>query len=464
MSVYSYLAFDLGASSSRAILGTLDEGKMHMETLHRFVTPMLTEGDHLRWDIDTLGEELLKGLNSALNVAPNLRSLSVDSWGVDYVRLDASGKPIEFPYCYRDRRTEGIMDKVFSVLPASTIYERTGIQFLPFNTLYQAMADLVQDGSDKTALHLSIADYYNYLFSGIGVWDASMASTSQMKVIARNEWDGYLFDQLGFNIKQWPRIVPSGTVLGPVKTAPSVQAVATCSHDTGCAIAAAPATDGQKWAYISCGTWSLLGVERAAAIATDAARKAGYTHEVGIDNTYRFLKNIVGLWVVQECVREWGNEADWEKLTRDASRADSTGHIIELEDHRFIARGHMQARLAAYCKEVGFTLPDDRPGIIRLVLESIAASYAINLERLEGVIEEHIEVIHLFGGGAQNQLLCQLTANATRLPVIAGPVEATALGNLLIQARTMGDLPEGETIRSIARNSSELVTYFPEQV
>ncbi len=456
----AYLAFDLGASSSRAILGILEDGKMLMQTLHRFETPILEKGGSLYWDIDALWNDMQTGLEKALNAAPGLKSLSVDSWGVDYVRLDAAGKPIDLPFCYRDERTKGMMDLVFATMPAEAIYKQTGIQFLPFNTLYQAVADQQQNPAPKPALHLSIADYFNYRFSGKAVWDVSMASTTQMKTVDANTWDPAIFDALGLDQQAWPPIVPSGTVLGPAQVNPAIQVVATCSHDTGCAVAAAPAAVDQKhWAYISCGTWSLLGRENAEPIVTDAARQAGFTHEMGVDGTYRFLKNIVGLWVLQECIRAWGIADDWAALTTAAAAAASPDFTLDLTDERFIARGNMPARIAAYCEAEGFSMPTDNASIVRLILESLAANFAENLSLLEQVTGEAVDVIHLFGGGSQNELLCQLTANATGRTVVAGPVEATALGNLLIQARAMGDLGNDASIRSIARASSELTSY-----
>ena len=458
----AYLAFDLGASSSRAILGILEEGRMSMSTLHRFVTPLVTRQGNLCWDVHALWRELLVGLEKARAVAPGLKSLSVDSWGVDYVRFDANGAMMGLPYCYRDRRTEGVMERAFETVSASDVYRITGIQFLPFNTLYQAMADKEMHPHDDTALHLSLADYFNYRFSGTAVWEASMASTTQLKDISSNSWAIPLFDRFGLDHDAWPSIVPSGTVLGAYEDGPEIEVVATCSHDTGCAVAAAPVgKNGERWAYISCGTWSLLGTERVSPILTEGARLAGFTHEVGIDDTYRFLKNIVGLWVVQECVREWGVEVDWAQLTASASRVPSLGFTIDLTDKQFISRGNMPQRIAAYCEAKGYTVPEDRAAVVRLVLESLAQCYAENLARLEEVTNEDVQVIHLFGGGAQNEVLCQLTANAAKRNVVAGPVEATALGNLLIQARALGDVPAGETIRSIARRSSNLVAYQP---
>lgn len=462
-----YLAFDLGASGSRAVLGTLIDGAMRLEDLHRFSTPILEQGDHLLWDLDVLWDELRTGLQKALDVAPDLRSLSVDSWAVDYVPLDAKGVPLRNPYCYRDSRTDGVMASAFETLPAETIYAYTGIQFLPFNTLYQILADVQRDPQAlrRVRLHLTVADYFNYRFSGRGVIEVSMASTTQLMDVHTRQWSDPLMRAFGLEPDQWPLIVPSGTRLGPVLHAPSVTAVATCSHDTGSAVAAAPATEARgNWAYISCGTWSLLGVERQAPLVIDDAREAGFTHEAGIDGTIRLLRNLTGLWALQECAREWrdqGAPANWRSLEEEARAAAPYQAFIDLEDPRFLPRGGMEYRLRAYCREHGLEAPVSRGRLVRLVLESIAESYRRALTDLQRLTGQTFEVIHLIGGGSQNSLLCQLTADATRSSVIAGPVEATALGNLLIQARTMGDLPEGLTIRDVAARSSRLHTYEP---
>lgn len=374
-----YLAFDLGASSSRAVLGTLAGDVMHLEELHRFVTPILEQGGHLFWDLDTMWDELLSGLRKALDVAPGLRSLSVDSWGVDYVPMDAAGMPLRNPYGYRDTRTEGVMEHAFERLPADQIYAYTGIQFLPFNTLYQLLAEAQHDpkGLRQTALHLTIADYFNYRFSGQPVIEVSMASTTQLMDVHTRQWSEPLMQAFGLDPKQWPAIVPSGARLGPVIQAPGVTALATCSHDTGSAIAATPATS-EDWVYISCGTWSLLGVERHGPLLTDDAREAGFTHEAGVDGTIRFLKNLTGLWTLQECAREWrerGVDADWSTLEEEARRAAPNQVFIDLEDPRFLSRGGMESRLRGYCREHGLQAPASRGGLVRLILESIAASY-----------------------------------------------------------------------------------------
>jgi rhamnulokinase len=458
----SYLAFDLGASSGRAVLGTLDGGVMRMEELHRFATPIVERGEHLFWDVETLWEELQTGLRKALDVAPDLRSLSVDSWAVDYVPLGDDGEPLRLPYCYRDSRTEGVMERAFDTLSAEALYRHTGIQFLPFNTLYQVLADRVEapDVLQRVGTHLLIADYFNYRFSGRPAIEASMASTTQLVDVRTQRWSDDLFEVFGLDRSQWPEIVPAGSRLGPAREAPEVSIVASCSHDTASAVAATPAAQETGWAYVSCGTWSLLGTERTEPILTDEARTAGFTHEAGLDGTIRFLKNLTGLWALQECARAWG-VTDWAALEAEAAEAEPPRAPIDLEDARFLPRGEMEARIRAYCREHGQPVPESRGQTARLILESIADSYRRAVGDLERVTDEAISTLHLVGGGSQNDLLCRLTAEACGVRVVAGPAEATALGNLLIQARTMGDLPNGLTIRDVALRSSDLRTYLP---
>ncbi len=463
----AYLAFDLGASSSRALLGQWDDGAMRVQEVHRFVTPIVEESERLYWDLDAIEAELYRALDAALEQAPGLRSVSVDAWGVDYVPLDARGRPLRRPFCYRDTRTDGMMDRAFATVPRRVIYGQTGIQFLPFNTLYQLLADQAGDPAAlrATSQHLFIADYLHYRLCGTAVAEVSIASTSQMMDVATREWAGQMLERFGLDAGQWPRIVPSGTRLGPLTRHPAVTAVATCSHDTGCAVAAAPATPASgRWAYISCGTWSLLGVERTAPMLSDAAYGAGYTHEAGVDGTIRFLKNLTGLWTLQECVREW-NEAGagvaWDALVDEARAAGPAPVRIDLEDGRFLARGEMEARLRDAIAAKGGTGDPSRGMLARIVLESIADSYRRALDALAGVLGDTIDTIHLYGGGAQNALLCALTARACGRRVIAGPVEATALGNLLIQARAMGDFPEGLGLHEAAARSTSLATFEP---
>jgi rhamnulokinase len=467
----SYLAFDLGASTSRAFMGTLSGTGLELKELHRFATPIQEIDDHLFWDIDAMWAELQTGLEQAKAAAPGLRSLSVDSWAVDYVSLDVSGSPIRNPHCYRDLRTEGVMERAFEVVPACEIYSLTGIQFLPFNTLYQILADVRDECYDGAMFQLPIADYFNYRFSGRRAIEVSMASTTQLMDVNTRQWSGSLVEKLGLDLSLWPEIIPSGTRLGSALHDPRVEVVATCSHDTGSAVAAAPAVGpAENWTFISCGTWSLMGVERRTPLLTDAARDAGFTNEAGLDGTIRFLKNLTGLWVLQECMREWraSSRIDWSDLEREARAAMSTAArasddtLIDLEDGRFLPRGPMEDRIHAYCREQGMGEPESRGEIVLAILSSIAASYGRTLAELERTTGTTYDRIHLFGGGSQNALLCELTASACRREVVAGPVEATAMGNLLIQARTMGDLPAGMSIRDVAAASSHLKVYLPD--
>jgi rhamnulokinase len=288
-----------------------------------------------------------------------------------------------------------------------------------------------------------------------------MASTTQLLDVRTRQWSPAIAGAFGLDVGRWPAIVPSGTRIGGVIDSPDVAVIASCSHDTGSAVAAAPVTSGKRrWAFVSSGTWSLLGVERTQPLLTAAAQQAGFTHEAGADGTIRFLKNLTGLWALQECAREWGS-VHWPTLVREARATPGGLTIIDLGDPRFLARGAMTERLRSWCREHHCPVPATRGQLVRAILDSIAASYADALAALQHVTGESIDVLHLFGGGSKNRLLCQLAADACRVPVVAGPAEATALGNLLLQARTLGDLPDGLTVRDVASRSCTLERYTP---
>lgn len=432
---------------------------MKMQEIYRFTTPIIEEQGHLYWDIDRIWQEIQTGFRKAISVSPSLCSVSVDSWAVDYVPLDAQGIPLRNPYCYRDTRTENMMALAFETMPASSIYAHTGIQFLPINTLYQLLAGEEESVKERVHVYLTIADYFNYRFSGKAVIELSMASTTQMMDVHTRDWSDMVFNSFGLNRNPWPAIIQPGTWLGPVLESDSVISIATCSHDTGSAIAAVPVSDEEEsWAYVSCGTWSLMGSERTTPLVSEEVREAGFTHEAGLDGTIRFLKNLTGLWVLQECAREWG-DVDWSELEARARQQASTDVLIDLNDPRFLARGGMEERLRTYYLEQGWPFPGSRAQLARTILESIAESYRQCLEELQHVTGEPIERLYMVGGGTKNRLLCELTAQATGIPVTAGPAEATALGNVLIQARTLGHLPNGSKIREVAATSSTLQFY-----
>lgn len=472
VSSHHYLAIDLGASSGRALLGTLENGRVQMDEVHRFETPVLEEGERLFWDLEALEEQVERGLRKGLDAGLDVRSCSVDSWAVDYVPLDDQKEPLRNPHCYRDPRTQSVMDDVLNDNRRRAVYATTGIQFLPINTLYQVLADQQMEPGrvSQTALRLPIADYFHFRFSGESVVERSMASTTQLLDVQSGDWASDLMEDFGIDPEAWPEVVPSETRLGPLamseerpqKSTPEV--VAGCTHDTACAVAATPAKDdGAPWAYISCGTWSLLGVERAEPILTDEAREAGFTNEIGLDGTIRFLKNLTGLWVLQECERTWeeeGQEFDYDTLQQEAAHANPIG-TINLEEPRFLERGQMPQKVRAYCRENGQPVPDSRGAFVRLILESLAVDYRDHIDVLEDLTGKSIEVIHLMGGGARNELLCQWTAEIAERRVVAGPAEATALGNVLVQARAVGDLSEETSIRDIVRASTTLRTYTP---
>ena len=464
----SYLAIDLGASSGRVVVGTLAGAVMSMDEVHRFPTPMLECDGHLSWDVDAMWADIQRGIATAFDAGHRLRSISVDSWAVDYVPLDEHGTALRQPYAYRDQRTAGRMETAVRLSGgAAAVYERTGIQFLPFNTLPQILAD-VQDEPEmvaKTTTRLLIAEYFLYRLSGRKVAEATMASTTQLVDVRSGWWSKELLAAIGDDERRWPEIVPPGTTLGPLVPglvpgggdAPSV--IATCAHDTAAAVAAVPAARDRAWAFISSGTWSLVGAELSAPILTDDARAAGFTNEAGIDSTVRFLKNRAGMWVLEELRREWearGDRLSHDVLMKGATSARSLGITIDLNAPAFAERGGMMLKLEAACRAKDVAAPDTTGGIVRLILESLAASHANALEQLATVTGARANDIHIVGGGARNDLLNQLTADRTRRRVLAGPEEATVLGNLLVQARTLGDLPTGVSIREASRCSSRI--------
>jgi rhamnulokinase len=477
----SYLAIDLGASSGRAVVGTLDGACMRTHEVRRFRTPLIEAHGHRYWDLDALWTEIRLALAQALRVAPALRSVSVDSWAVDYVPLAADGTPLRRPYAYRDPRTKGRLTTATRLAGgADALYERTGIQFLELNTLPQIVADLEDEPEvvRHTKSRLLIADYFLYRLSGEMIAERTMASTTQLMDARTGAWAETLLRAIGDDPARWPRIVSPGTVLGAIQrealppldgARPVPLVVATCAHDTAAAVAAVPASGTRSWAYVSSGTWSLVGTERPEPILTRAARESGFTNEAGLDGTIRFLKNRTGMWVLEECCREWSG--DGERPSFDAlmaAAADTAtmgrGRTIDLNVPEFAERGGMQAKLESACRASGITLTPGRGSLVRLILESLADSYARTLRELEGLTGAHVDDLHVVGGGALNDLLNQLTADACDRRVIAGPDEATVLGNLLVQARALGDLPAGVSVRDAARHSARITEYAPQSV
>lgn len=470
----SYLAIDLGASSGRMVLGWLDGDVMRMDEVHRFTTPLVERDAHLYWDVELMWGEVRAGLRKAFASGHTLDSISVDSWAVDYVPLGLHGVALRDPYSYRDLRTAGRMEiAIASAGGADALYQRTGIQFLPFNTLPQVVADLADepDVARQTVTRLLIAEYFLYRLTGMRVAESTMASTTQLVDVHTGQWAVDLLAAIGDDAARWPRIVSCGTVLGPLDASlvpsgvsePPV-VIASCSHDTAAAVAAVPASGERAWAFISSGTWSLIGTERSTPVLTRDAREAGFTNEAGLDGTVRFLTNRAGMWVLEECRREWemqGEGSTHDTLFTAAAAADSSGIIVNLNAPEFAERGGMVHKLAAACTLAGGAMPSSQGGVARLVLESLADSHAIALDQLESLTGESVHDVHIVGGGSMNGLLNQLTADRCGRQVLAGPEEATVLGNLLVQARTLHALPPDSSVRAAARHSTHLQVFSP---
>ena len=473
-----HLAIDLGAESGRVMLGTLSEGRLTLEEIHRFPNGAVVVNGSRRWDLLHLYAEIVQGLKKAGDLKLQILSLSSDSWGVDYVLNKGKEPFLAPPYQYRDERTDGAYERLGEV-SREEIYAATGIQFMTINTLCQLHTDLLQrpDLLHFADRFLLIGDAVNNLLGGDPVAEASLASTTQLYDPARRDWARGLISRLGLPEAIFPKVVPSGTVIGTLSRElqeetglGSVSIVAGCSHDTGAAVAAVPASEAPGWAFLSSGTWSLLGIESPTPVLTEEARSRNFTNEVGYGGSIRLLKNIAGLWILQECMRFWresGEEHTYAGLVNHALEAPALLSLIHPEYPRFLrsggtqASGGMPARIAEYCRETGQPVPETPGAIARCILESLALLYRKTLSDLEQLTGTPIKRLHIVGGGTRNQLLNQCAASATGRPVITGPVEATAAGNILIQAIASGSVPSLAEARRIVSLSFPQHTYEP---
>lgn len=469
--VRTFLAFDLGAESGRGVLGRFDGQRVELEVIHRFPNGPVRTLEALHWDVLRLHGEMLAGMRVAAGKG-TVDSVGLDTWGVDFALLGKDGALLSNPRHYRDPHTESIMEEAFAAVPREEVFGQTGIQFMRFNTLFQLLA-LKRDGSSAldAARHLLfIPDLFHYWWTGIKVNELTDASTSQMLSPQTRTWARPLVEAFGLPTGLLGTIVPPGTVLGPLRPAIAtdtglspVPVVAAATHDTASAVAAVPA-QGTNWAYISSGTWSLMGVELSSPRVSEAARAANFTNEIGFGGTVRFLKNIMGLWLVQECRRAWareGQEQGYEALMRQAEAAPAFGSVVDPDDAGFILPASMPQALAEYCRRSGQPAPEGVGATVRCALESLALRYRWVLLKLEELTGQRLEVIHIVGGGSQNELLCQLCADACERVVLAGPVEATALGAVLAQAIGLGALGGLAEAREVVRRSFEVRRYEP---
>ena len=456
-----YLAFDLGAESGRAMLGTLAGGRLALEELHRFPNTPVRVFQALYWDTLRLWHDIQQGLAAATRDRKlALAGIGVDTWGVDFALLGADGMLVDNPRHYRDPRTNGVMEKLFAVVPREEVFRQTGIQFMQLNTLYQLYAmKLAASPALATARTLLfMPDLFNYWLTGNAKSELTIASTSQFYNPRARRWASEIFAALGLPAGILPEIVEPGTKLGEHAGIP---VYATAGHDTASAVAAVPA-EGTDWVYISSGTWSLMGVEADAPVIDDRTRALNFTNELGVSGKIRLLKNIAGLWLLQECRRAWiaeGTEYSYAELTQMAAQARP--FVTSIDPDAFLEPGDMPAKIAAHCREKGRPAPSTPGEFARTILESLAARYSQVLESLEAVMGRRYRVIHIVGGGSRNRVLNQFVADATDRTVIAGPTEATAMGNILIQAMAAGEVRDLAQAREVVRASSSLETFQP---
>ncbi|HEY6056587.1 MAG TPA: rhamnulokinase family protein [Candidatus Limnocylindrales bacterium] len=458
------LALDLGAESGRGMVGTLDGERLALAESYRFPNVPVRLGETLHWDFLRLFGDALAAIRKAAAEGP-LRSVGVDTWGVDFGLLDERGRLIGNPVHYRDRRTEGILDIAFGRVPRPEIYRATGIQFMGINTLYQLLA--MSDGGDpqlgQARRLLMMPDLFHFFLTGRTAAEYTIASTSQCLDPVRRQWATGLLERFGIPTHILPEIVPPGSELGVLGGdvaervgATGIAVVAPGAHDTASAVAGTPLEDPRTTAFLSSGTWSLIGLEVHSPVLSDAALAANLTNEGGVEGTIRLLKNVVGLWLVQESRRAlWpaGDAPTYEELTGLARHAPPFMAFIDPDDERFLRPGNLPARIHQYCLETGQDPPIGAGPIVRVLLESLALRYATVVDELAAVSGHPLEAIHVVGGGANNDLLCQLTADATGRTVRAGPVEATALGNIAVQAIAAGELASvGEARQLIGRS------------
>jgi rhamnulokinase len=442
------VAVDLGAGSGRAMLGRLDADGLFLREVHRFRYEPGQAGGHLRWDLDLILEGVRAGLKAAAAAARELgqrvQSVGVDSWAVDYALFDAGGALLEPPVCYRDGRTATAMDDVFRLVSREELFARTGIQFLPFNTIFQLFAH-VREGLPPAAERLlMIPDAVHHHLTGVASGERTNASSTQLLNAATGEWDTELFQRLRLPRALMPEVRAAGTRLGPLR--PELRdaleigeatVIAPATHDTGSAVAGTPLREG--WAYISSGTWSLVGVERSAPLISPAVAAANFTNEAGAFRTTRFLKNVMGLWILESCRKEWPARPH-DDLLAEVARLPGRAALIDPDHPRFFNPPSMTREVAAALAEGGHPVPADPPALAKVVLDSLAARYAEVVATIDSLTGRRVEGIHVVGGGSLNAYLNQATADAARRPVVAGPVEATAVGNLAVQAIADGEV------------------------
>lgn len=468
-----YIAVDLGASNGRVIVGNLES----FEVTNRFVTRNEKMNGRVYWDIVYIFSEIKKGIKEAFRLyGDEIVSIGIDTWGVDYGLLDASGALIGLPYHYRDSRTDGMMEEVFQKISKEALYQSTGIQFMQLNTVYQLAAFRKEHPAMLAAAkhYLSIPDLLNYWLTGVMKNEYSHVSTTQLYDPVKRDWAWDVIDAIGIDREIFGEVVPSGTVLGPLAEqvarelgAPaSVQVIASASHDTASAVAAVPAHSDEQYLYLSSGTWSLLGIETPEPIISADSLKYNFTNEGAASGNIRFLKNIMGMWIQQECIRWWeskGKTISFKELDELTIKEEGFTGYIDPNDDRFLKANSvaspMPDRVCDYCREHQMPEPQNEGQFMAAIYRGLAKAYARYIVQMEDLTGKHFEMLYIIGGGSKNKILNAWTAEEAKIRVSSGPVEATALGNILIQAMSLGDIPGRRAGRDIIRKFQEIQEY-----
>lgn len=467
-----FLAFDLGAESGRALVGILKDERLEVEEIHRFINKPIEILGRLYWNLPQIFQEIKEGIGKAFSKYPDIESIGIDTWGVDFGLVTKEGYLAGLPVCYRDHRTDEILNKAFKVMPRERIYSLTGIQIMQINTLFQLYSMVLENSSLFNATHklLFMPDLFNFMLTGEMKTEFSIATTSQLYNPIKDAWEEELFEKFGIPMEIMPEVTMPGTEVGKISESikrefnlKDVSVISPCGHDTACAVASVPA-EGSDWAYISSGTWSLMGVEIKEPIINKDSLEANFTNEGGVNKTFRFLKNIMGLWLLQSVRRIWmkeGVELSYSEITNLAEETEPFQYFVNPDDDSFLNPPNMESAIKEFCKRTHQKVPKTKGEIIRCILESLAFRYKEVFETLEELLGKHIRILHIVGGGSQNTLLSQFTADALDIPVITGPVEATAMGNIMIQAISRGAIKDLSYGRKIIKNSFEPVVYYP---
>lgn len=466
------LSFDFGASSGRAMLASFDGEKITMEEIHRFSNDPVSVNGTMYWDVLRLFFEIKTGITKATNMG-GFDAIGIDTWGVDFGLIDKRGKLLANPVHYRDTRTEGIWEEVYKIIPKEELYNRAGTQFMRFNTIYQLMylklyEPEILENAEKMLL---MPDLFCYMLTGEMRAEASMASTTNMYEPYKRDWDFELIEKLGYPKKLFPEIIKSGEIYGMLSDeiceelgCKKVPVIAVCGHDTASAVAATP-SDTEDFVYISCGTWSLFGIESKEPIINEQAVKMDFTNEGGFKDTVRFLKNIMGLWLIQESRRQWkreGEDVSFNTLEKEALAAQGFKCFINVDDPSFETAGNLPRRVKEFCERTGQYVPKTRGEIMRCIYQSLAMKYKYTFNKLGEISGRKYESINMLGGGIKDTLLCQMTADACNVPVLAGPTEATVMGNIAVAFNALGEIKDFEELRRVTSNSTDLKVYKPE--